>query len=556
MIILENMPNNHHLCTNTVHCVAFNKHPFCLTTKTFKTMKKHLLCILMLLTAALTASGEVFYNEDGTFWGFDDEHFLYVVHGNEVTVSYLGDLYTGVHPDAIEIPATVSCNGLTFTVTTIANSAFYDSYLRSVTIPNTVSTIEYEAFLNCPNLTNIDIPNSVKHIGRNAFTGTAWYNNQPDGLVYAGQVAYQYKGNMPSGTSITLKEGTLAIADNAFYDCNELTNLTIPNSVTHIGDNACFSCRYLKNVTIPNSVIYIGNYAFYECTSLELEYLAIPSSATYIGYFSFYGCHLKSLAIGSSVSEICSGAFAQCYSLTSITVDSNNLYYDSRDNCNAIIETSSNTLIAGCKNTIIPNSVTAIGNMAFHGMHHMTSLTIPNSVTHIGNGAISTCLGLTSLVIPNSVTFIDVNAFRGNDNMRSVTIGNSVTSIGFHAFDYCRSLRNVTCLANTPPILNKSTAGDPFYFLTFEYGTLYVPNASIADYKNADQWKRFVNIRGIGDLDGDGELNVNDVANLIDEILAGRVNYEDNPAADLNGDGNIDITDIVDIIDQLLNSSN
>ena len=511
----------------------------------------------MLLTAALTASSEAYYDEDGTLWGFDDEYFLYDVHGDEVTVSsFLGDLYTGVYPDAIEIPATVSCDGLTYTVTTIAYSAFSNSYLRSVTIPNTVSTIEYEAFQDSRNLTTIDIPNSVKHIGRDAFEGTAWYNNQPDGLVYAGQVAYQYKGDMPSGTSITLKEGTLAIADDAFYECDGLTNLTIPNSVTYIGYNACYRCRYLKTVTIPNSVTYIGNYAFYECTSLELEYLAIPSSATYIGYYSFYGCHLKSLAIPSSVSKICSGAFAACYSLTSITVDSNNPYYDSRDNCNAIIETSSNTLITGCRNTIIPNSVTAIGDLAFHGMLHMTSLTIPNSVTHIGFGAISTCLGLTSLVIPNSVTFIDMDAFHGNDNMRSVTIGNSVTSIGFRAFEFCRSLRNVTCLANTPPILNKNTAGDPFYYETFQYGTLYVPNASIADYKNADQWKRFVNIRGIGDLDGDEQLSVSDVANLIDEILDGSVTYEDNPAADVNGDGTISVADITILIDQLLNSSN
>lgn len=130
-------------------------------------------------------------------------------------------------------------------------------------------------------------------------------------------------------------------------------------------------------------------------------------------------------------------AFSGCKGLTSIRVEAGNIVYDSRNNCNAIIETASNTLIAGCKNTNIPNSVTSIGSRAFHGCTGLTSITIPNSVTRIGSFAFEDCTGLTSITIPNSVTSIGNYAFRGCTGLTSITIPNSVTSIGDDAFYNC-----------------------------------------------------------------------------------------------------------------------
>ena len=161
--------------------------------------------------------------------------------------------------------------------------------LTSIDIPDSVTEIGKEAFYYCSGLTSIDIPNSVTEIGEDAFLNTAWYNNQPDGLVYAGLVAYKYKGIMPSGTNITLREGTLGITSSAFADCLGLTSIVIPNSVTNIGPRAFSYCKGLTSIDIPNSVTSIGSSAFEECNKLTDVYCYIADlSRVSIGYYLFH----------------------------------------------------------------------------------------------------------------------------------------------------------------------------------------------------------------------------------------------------------------------------
>ena len=278
----------------------------------------------------------------------------------------------------------------------------------------------------------------------------------------------------------------VGIGGGAFYDCSGLTSITIPNSVTSIGGSAFSGCTGLTSITIGNSVTSIGSYAFYGCTSLTS--VTIPNSVTSISSYAFDGCtSLTSVTIPNSVTYIGSYAFDGCTSLTSIIVESGNTVFDSRNNCNAIVETATNTLVAGCKNTTIPNSVTSIGSSAFYRCSSLTSIIIPNSVTSIGNGAFSGCSSLTSVTIPESVTSIGSDAFYGcyfktdffvnnssltSDNnwgatlcdeetsdglvlknnivvrcrvwATSVTIPNSVTRIGEYAFDNCTSLTSIT----------------------------------------------------------------------------------------------------------------
>ena len=279
-----------------------------------------------------------------------------------------------------------------------------DRYSGNVTIPESVTyhgttysvtNIENRAFYGCTGLTSVTIGNSVTSVGLWAFQGCS---------------------NL---TSVTIGNNVTSIGFAAFYECTGLTSIAIGEGVTNIGNCAFASCSGLTSITIPNSVTSIGDAAFQNCSSLTS--VTIPNSVTEIGWHAFYDCS----------------------SLTSIIVEKENPVYDSRDNCNAIIETTTNTLIYGCQNTIIPNSVTTIGNDAFWNCSNLTSITIPYSVTSIGWAAFGECYSLTSIEIPNSVTEIGSSAFFNCTGLTSIEIPESVTSIGSSVFHGCSSLTSI-----------------------------------------------------------------------------------------------------------------
>ena len=324
----------------------------------------------------------------------------------------------------------------------IASCAFRDCYgLTSVNIPNSITTIGSYAFCNCRSLTSVNIPNSVTLIADGVFRACSSLTsvNIPNSITTIGREAFE---NCRSLTSVTIPNSVTSIGIGAFRNCYGLTSVNIPNSVSSISGSMFAGCIGLTNVTIPNSVTSIEGYAFENCNSLTS--VTLPNSVTSIGYYAFQSCSgLTNLIIGNSVTSIGDYAFLGCSGLTSIVVGSANHKYDSRNNCNAIIKTSSNTLILGCQNTVIPNSVTSIGNYAFALNSSLKSLTIPSSVVYIGSGAFYGCSGLTSIIIPNSVTSIDDRVFYNCSGLASVTIGNSVTSIGNGAFGYCYGLTSV-----------------------------------------------------------------------------------------------------------------
>ena len=226
--------------------------------------------------------------------------------------------------------------------------------IKKIVIENGVTSIGQEAFTYCVSLTSITIPNSVTSIGGSAFT------------------------YCESLTSITIPNSVTSIGDWAFGGCLSLTSVTIPNSVTSIGESAFDGCKSLTSITIPNSVTRIEDTVFSGCSGLTS--ITIPNSVTSIGSIAFYDCSvLESITIPNSVTSIERYAFSDCSGLTSIIVEEGNAKYDSRDNCNAIIETKSNTLIAGCKNAVIPNTVTSIGEGVFFNCYALTSITFEGS---------------------------------------------------------------------------------------------------------------------------------------------------------------------------------
>lgn len=377
-------------------------------------------------------------------------------------------------------------------VTVIGGGAFANcSSLSEITLPENMTSIGGSAFNGCSSLESIIIPQKVTNIGSSVLGGCS---SLASIIVEAGNTVYDSRENcnaiietatntliqacdntvIPNSvttiangafsgctfTEFTIPNNIITIDNNAFANNSFLKKVTISNGVTTINNWAFYCCYNLENVTISNSVTSIGDYAFSNCNNSLIE-ITIPNSVISIGECAFLYCQvLREITIPNSVTNIGFSILAGCNSLASITVENGNPVYDSRENCNAIIETATNTLVQGCETTVIPNSVTAIGDGAFL-LCTMTEFIIPENVTKIGKNAFDGCLSLTNITIPSNVT-----------------------SIGDEAFWSCSSLTRVNIKAANPPTIAAGTFKDCRSDLK-----VYVPATSLEAYKNADYWK-------------------------------------------------------------------
>lgn len=276
------------------------------------------------------------------------------------------------------------------------------------------------------------------------------------------------------------------IGNSAFLYCFYLTSLSLPNSLTTIEEGAFAYCSgFTGDLVIPNSVTTIGASAFFTCYAFNGD-LVLGTGVTTIGGWAFNSCDGLTgvLNIPSNVESIGEDAFVYC-KFEGMEVDPENPNYDSRENCNAIIVTATNELAFGCKNTVIPNTVTAIGKNAFKGTTGLTSIEIPNSVTTIGDNAFALCFDLTGdLRIPNSVTYIGESAFCQCEGLNGkLVLGESVAYIGDWAFRRCSHITRAVSLATTPARLGNDLGG--MVFGEFGTQTLTVPCGSSEAYMNS-----------------------------------------------------------------------
>lgn len=385
-------------------------------------MEKALRTALFVLLLSVAGLGKVYAQE------FVVNNLRYSINANGTSVTVIGHIDGTSASGFLIIPETVSGweGGPVYDVTAIGDYAFQDCYDLSgdLVIPNSVVTIGESAFDGCFGFSgSLIIGNSVTAIGDDAFLSCEGFT-----------------GSLTIGNCVT------TIGNSAFEGCSGLSgSLAIPNSVTLIGSAAFGGCSsFTGNLIIPNSVTVINGSVFYGCSGFTGD-LTFPNTVTSVGNNAFNGCAgLNTVFIPHSVTSIGDYAFSYCSGIEQITIESNNPVYDSRNNCNAIVETSSNVLLFGCKNTIIPTNVIKIGDEAFRGCSGLMSIPIPESITEIGNYAFAYCSELSSILFPCSITRIGDFAFFGCTELTSVNIPNSVINIGEGVFSICHSLGHIT----------------------------------------------------------------------------------------------------------------
>lgn len=377
-----------------------------------------------------------------------------------------GAFQSCVNLDKINIPNSVQ---------TIGANAFYNCYkLKEIKIPAKVEKINGNIVRGCNSLNNIvvDKKNKIYSSGKNCNAIIETKTNKlisgcaktiiPKYIQTIGATAFDGQKRLER---IDIPESVKCIENAAFSECENLKELKLPMAINEICDSAFWKCKNLKVINIPKDIKSIGNGVFADCESLEeielpdkiktigynafanclsLKNIIIPKNVSYIGSNAFYGCKsLKEIYISQNVNEIEKGAFVRCSSLEKISVNNKNTKYDSRNNCNGIVEKKDNKLIAACKNTKIPSDIEIIGSDVFAECTDLTEIELPATVKLIEDSAFSECRNLKSITIPKKVTHIGACAFENCESLKEIFIPKNVEKVDWTSFLGCSGLENI-----------------------------------------------------------------------------------------------------------------
>ena len=350
------------------------------------------------------------------------------------------------YKDVVFVPSTVEFNGNKYIVSAIGFNAFSSQDdLLSVVMPKTIMTIETGAFSSCKKLKSLTIPSSVVNIEHLAFVSL-------ESLTYLAVEDGNEVYDSRKGCNAIIETGT----NTLLIGCR---NTTIPDGVEVINSYAfsplCFRGGESVSFDIPGSVKVIKDYAFSDCD--WLSEVTLHKGLEEIGKWAFTGTSIESVLIPETVKKIGFQAFYDIENLKSIKVDKGNKVYDSRNDCNAIIESDADSLVQACSTTTLPDGVRVIGEFSFHKTG-VTDIVIPASVVEIERGAFFSCRLKGRLVIPGNVKRIGQDAFAVCSGIDELIVEEGVETIDNRAFSQCSGLRR----AELPASMTKFGSGsDP-----------------------------------------------------------------------------------------------